>query len=208
MGVYIKRAEYDEVKAYADDIVEQQIERCMNELSNYFEEEDKVDYEIDDFCQVLEKLYLEVESLQREEKKGEITRIGIYYMQSYCVTNSHPFKIYAYDEKGPLDVNQCSSDWDCNCVMKYYEPNMAYLEKQIKSKFIQVSDEIWLRLKREYLLAYCIIVLDYLQNLVELLYKIDTYERICVSNPVTITFGEYLEEGEVVYQITGEESFY
>ena len=145
------------------------------------------------FFQALQELLERVEIAQQEDKKSTLRYITISYLQSSLYTGSYKLRMDAYDERLYSDISETYVYWSPHFIMKYLEKDMAHFRQHIKAQIPQVQEYEIMRFMVRYSMHYNQIILQFLSDVLE-----SAMADMQISEPLTVTFGAYMDENVVV----------
>lgn len=138
---------------------------------------------------------------QKEGRKGAIGFLCLSWLRSEILCNSRGYRLDAYNEAGYLDPSPISRRWSCDILWKYYDEDMAYLEKAIyKPDKPRLKDpEVkWLRM--ECAEFYQKLAHGYFLGTIEEIRQLESYHQLKKTKGMKIYSGEYLDRSILIYQ--------
>lgn len=158
-------------------------------MKEYKENEEAI---LQNFQNVLEKLYRTAAEMQIGGSKGAVAYLGICYCLSSAYTGNYEFRLDMYDKEFYLDENESCVYWMPDFINTYLERDIAYFRKTIKEKVPRVKEYEERQFIIGYMRNYMYIVLEFLrQKLYGTLEKIEKGD-IRTSEDFTVFFGEYM----------------
>ncbi len=185
----------EKIKEFAAELLEKRFEENATRiLSEVFEKNTDTDY-----YKNLKQAFIEacnkcVKKQENNEKK-KIAYVGVHFLKSSMITNSHDLYINFYDRELYVDRNETYAIWSPKEILKYYEEDAKFFESNISKKIVRPTfseiQEIKMNLYGDYLKIVEQVFKCYVFKLVEL----EEFASVKKDVNYAVFFSPYMEMG-------------
>lgn len=150
------------------------------------------------FTDALREGCLKAITMQEEGHKGDVKYINITYLRTRVLTKDYSYRIDFLDKRWFLDTDECYSYWDNSSIY-------SYLDKVREDMLYQIDH----RTLHDYDVDYmCQVLADFYNRMVYHQVKVfiedavacPEYEGMGKDSQLVITFGEYMDQSEVIHK--------
>lgn len=144
-----------------------------------------------------------VSKLVEAQQKGALRYIHVSYLLNSAFTGEMLVRLDFYDNKYFMDHQDVECYWDYQCLFPGYAAAVQELETQLSEEVVRLSSYELQRARLYYQTCNFILLKDIIQEFV----KTKRFKQIietCSEPQVSILFGAYLDQAELIYELGGE----
>lgn len=138
-------------------------------------------------------------SRQKENGKGKIQFIAIYFLYSSLQSGEYNIQVELYDEKYLFDKEPIVGLVDCSHILKYYGDEWKHYSNYMQKHVIQVKYTELLKYRKALQYKYKKIVYETIKRYLPYIMKLKSFVDMEKCERYCITFGEYFSEAECLY---------
>lgn len=155
-----------------------------------------------------ETTFQKVISLQKENKKGDIQFIAIYFTYSALLKEEYTLQLELYDENYLFDKEPVVGQVDCSHILKYYGEEWKHYTNYMQKHVIQVKYTELLKYRKTMQYKYKKLAYETIKRYLPSVMKLKSFAEMGKSEGYCITFGEYYSESECLYPKEKDEIFF
>jgi len=155
-----------------------------------------------------EVVFQKVISLQKENKKGDIRFIAIYFTYSSLLKEDYTLQVELYDEDYLFDKKPVEGHVDCSHILKYYGEEWKHYTDYMQRNVIQVKYTEMLKYRKTMQYKYKKMVYETIKCYLPSVMKLKSFTEMRKCEGYCITFGEYYSEAECLYPEKKDEIFF
>ncbi|HEX3077399.1 MAG TPA: hypothetical protein VHQ24_11105 [Lachnospiraceae bacterium] len=154
-----------------------------------------------EFMKVIDQVLLKGIEKQENGRKERIAYICIFFLKSSIMTSSYQMQINLYDQNLYMDRNDVFTKWDTTFLMKYFENDIAVLNRMAKQRIYHWGYKEYQLLTMEYVKMYMDLLELYCADFIRDMLLLESYDRINKEDTVKVYYGGYLNQLHCIYPL-------
>lgn len=175
-------------KKYLTERIGESTEKILKEFEENKEQVRK------EYLGVFHELFLMAAKKQQDEKKGKITYIHIFYLNSALLTGKMELQFSIYDKLSYLDTADCTDVWVPELFTKHFEEDMEWYSKLAYHNIVGFGYKELMEIRQRYYSLYLLLMEQFFLQEAEQITMLESYKQMDKEEKIQILFGGYMDK--------------
>lgn len=152
----------------------------------------------------IDSLFNKCISQQQKKNKQSIKYIHFFYLRLAVLTQQYDIQINAFSEQSYMDDIETMTFWKPDFIMKYYEDDIAAIEKEARKQVVRFEYSQLMELRQRCFSIYVMLIGQYLMSVVGDIAILESFHQMKKTEDIQIVFGGYMDKGIQLWALAAQ----